>query len=185
MRRFLEEVLEDLHKVHNSFEDLIFILPNKRAGTFLLNAMAGITGKTTFAPKIHSIESFVQEVSGLDYAPPTTQLFELYNSYQKLNSSNTESFVDFSQWASPLLQDFNELDRYLVDANKLFDHLAAIHEINQWDLHGEPTTMISNYLKFWKDLGPLYDSYAASLQKQGLGYPGLVFRKAAENLTHT
>jgi len=180
MRRFLEEVLEDLHKVHDSFEDLIFILPNKRAGTFLLNALAGISGKTTFAPKIYSIESFVQEVSGLDYAPPTTQLFELYNTYRKLNSSHTESFVDFSHWAAPLLQDFNELDRYLVDANDMFDHLAAIHEINQWDLQAEPTTMISNYLRFWKDLGPLYDSYSSLLLQQGLGYPGLVFRKAAE-----
>ncbi|MBT8234961.1 MAG: PD-(D/E)XK nuclease family protein [Bacteroidia bacterium] len=182
MRRFLNEVLEDLHKVHDSFEDLIFILPNKRAGTFLLNAMAGITGKTSFAPKIHSIETFVQEVSGLEYAPSTIQLFELYNTYRNLNSSNAESFVDFSLWASPLLQDFNELDRYLVDANKLFEHLAAIHEINQWDLHGEPTAMISNYLRFWKDLGPLYNSYVASLQKRGMGYPGLVFRKAAETI---
>ncbi|NND16520.1 MAG: PD-(D/E)XK nuclease family protein [Eudoraea sp.] len=182
MRRFLEEVLEDLSKIHDSFEDLIFILPNKRAGTFLLKALATITGKTTFAPKIHSIESFVQEVSGLDYAPPITQLFELYNVYRELKPANADSFVDFTQWASPLLQDFNELDRYMVDANKLFDHLAAIHELNQWDLQGEPTAMLSSYLKFWKDLGPLYDSYSSSLQEQGLGYPGLVFRKAAESI---
>jgi hypothetical protein len=180
MGRFLEEVLEDLYKTHNSFEDLIFILPNKRAGSFLLKALAETTGKTTFAPKIHSIESFVQEVAGLDYAQPTPQLFELYNTYRELNPSKAESFVDFNQWASPLLQDFNELDRYLVDAQKLFDHLAAIHEINQWDLQGEPTSMISDYLRFWKDLGPLYNAYTSSLQKQGLGYPGMVFRKAAE-----
>ena len=182
MRRFLEEVLEDLHKIHNSFEDLIFILPNKRAGTFLLNALSGTAGKTTFAPKIHSIESFVQEVAGLDYAQPTSQLFELYNTYRELNPFKAESFVDFNQWASPLLQDFNELDRYLVDVHKLFDHLAAIHEINQWNLQGEPTPMISDYLRFWKDLGALYSAYTASLQRQGLGYPGMVFRKAAESI---
>jgi len=179
MRRFLDEVLDALDETHDSFEDLVFILPNKRAGTFLLNAVAKRAQKTAFAPRILSIEELLEKLSGLKYASRTLQLFELYHAYQQV-VADPEPFHEFLNWAGPVLQDFNEIDRYMVDPEKLFAYLSDIHEIRQWGITEDSTPMIQNYLKFWKDLYPLYTSFLSNLKSKGYAHPGGIYKLAAE-----
>jgi len=57
MQSFLEEVLSKIKKNQESLENIIFILPSKRAGTFLKNAIAKTATKTVFSSEIYSIES--------------------------------------------------------------------------------------------------------------------------------
>ena len=182
MKRFLDEVLDALARSHDSFEDLVFILPNKRAGTFLIAALAKRADKTIFAPRIASIEDLLEELSGLQYASHTLQLFELYNAYLEINSE-PESFSDFLNWAGPVVQDFNEIDRYLVNPEQLFSYLSDIHEIKQWGISADSTPMVANYLKFWKDLYPLYSSFKSKLETKGSAHSGGVYRRAAENVS--
>lgn len=182
MRTFLEEVLRKVGQKHASLEDLVFILPSKRAGTFLRKAVAEIAEKTFFAPEIFSIESFVEKISGLAYATGTQQLFTLYYAYLGQEPKGKDDFFTFSKWAQTLLQDFNEIDRYLVDANELFSNLAAIQEINHWSLQNGKTKMMEDYLRFWNGLEPLYHSFTNSLLEQGLGHQGLVYRRACQGL---
>ena len=179
MKRFLDEVLDALAESHDSFEDLVFILPNKRAGTFLLNALAKRADKTAFAPRIISIEELLEELSGLRYASRTLQLFELYNAYENI-AADPEPFFDFLNWAGPVLQDFNEIDRYMVDSEKLFAYLSDIHEIKQWGIAADSTTMVENYLKFWKELFPLYTTFNSNLESKGFAHAGGIYRRAAE-----
>ena len=42
--------------------------------------------------------------------------------------------IAFSKWAPIVLQDFNEIDRYLIPQNQIFEYLSAIQEINHWSL---------------------------------------------------
>ena len=77
MQSFLNQVIEELWRKYDSFDNLVFILPGKRAGTFLKNGISKIAGKTIFAPEIYSIESFIETISGLSYATGTQLLFEL------------------------------------------------------------------------------------------------------------
>ncbi len=134
MQSFLNQIVEELWEKNDSFDNLIFILPGKRAGTFLKNSISKIAGKTIFAPEIYSIESFIEMISGLSYATNTQQLFELYSAYLNTGSEEKESFYSFSKWGQVLLQDFNEIDRYLVPPDKLFSYLSVIQEMNQWHL---------------------------------------------------
>ena len=180
MKRFLDEVLDALSETHDSFEDLIFILPNKRAGTFLINALGKKAKKTAFAPRIISIEEMLEEISGLKYASQTLQLFELYQAYLK-TTKDPELFHEFLNWAGLVLQDFNEIDRYMVDPEKLFAYLSDIHEIKQWGIEADSTSMVENYLKFWKELYPLYVSFSNNLSSKGYAHAGGIYRKAAEN----
>ena len=147
MKRFLDEVLDVLADSHASFEDLVFILPNKRAGTFLLRALAKRTTKTVFAPRIFSIEELLEELSGFQYASQTLQLFELFRAYQEIAAS-PEPFHEFLNWAGPVLQDFNEIDRYMVDPQQLFSYLSDIHEIKQWGIAAD-----SSVIACFKTLG--------------------------------
>ena len=182
MISFLQEVLQNVSQKHETFEHLIFILPSKRAGTFLRNSIANTTTKTAFAPEIYSIESFVEQISELKYATNTQQVFELYAVYSKDNNIQKDNFFTFSKWAQTLLQDINEIDRYLIDSSKLFSNLSAIQEINHWSLQDEKTQMMQDYLSFWNNLEKLYNDFNQALLLQGLGHQGLVYRHACDKI---
>ena len=182
MQSFLEETLLTIIEKEGSLENLIFVLPSKRAGTFLKNAISQHTDTTIFAPEIQSIEDFVETISGLAYASNTQQLFELYKAYESSVKGERDNFYAFSKWGTTLLQDFNEIDRYLVDTAKIFSHLNAVQEINHWSVEKENSTMITNYIAFWNSLEVLYTAFNKGLKQEGLGHQGLVYRQACANL---
>ncbi|MBD1260174.1 PD-(D/E)XK nuclease family protein [Maribacter polysiphoniae] len=182
MQSFLEQVLSTIYKDQGSFENTIFVLPSKRAGSYLKKGIAKITQNPIFAPIIYSIEEFVSEISGLSTATNTQQLFELYYAYLEQPEKDQDSFLDFSKWGQTLLQDFNEIDRYLIDEKSLFSNLSAIQEINHWYLAAEKTKMVQDYVNFWNTLDQLYHSFNKRLLKKDIGHQGLVYRKANEKL---
>ena len=183
MQSFLNQILEELWEENESFDHLVFILPGKRAGTFLKNGISKIVGETIFAPETYSIESFIEMISGLSYATNTQQLFELYNAYLNIGSEEKESFYSFSKWGQILLQDFNEIDRYLVPPDKLFSYLSVIQEMNQWHLKPNKTKLIEDYLSFWNNLEELHTAFNKNLLENGSGHQGLVYKEACNNLS--
>ncbi|MEB8346121.1 PD-(D/E)XK nuclease family protein [Flavobacteriaceae bacterium KMM 6898] len=182
MKSFLEEVIEEVQLKYGSLEEIVFVLPSKRAGTFLRNSIGKTTTMTAFAPEIYSIETFIEKIANLVYANNTEQLFHLYESYLKTAKGEPENFYAFSKWGQTLLQDFNEIDRYLVDSKAIFSHLSDIKEIDHWSLQEGKTRMITDYLQFWQKLPTLYEAFNSSLLEKGLGHQGLVYRKATEEL---
>ncbi len=149
---------------------------------FLKEAISKKAGKTIFAPVVYSIEEFVEKVSGLEYATNTQQLFELYTAYLQTGDFEKETFDTFLTWGETLLQDFNEVDRYLVNAKNLFSNLSDIQEINHWSTNKEQTVLIENYLNFWKHILPIYSRFNKNLIEKGIGHQGLVYRHASEHL---
>lgn len=194
MQSFLEEVLDKVQQQNGSLENLIFVLPSKRAGNFLKQFIATKNTGPIFLPEIYSIESFVEHIAGLKYASNTQQLFELYKAYTTITTGEKDDFYTFSKWAQTLLQDFNEIDRYLVDSKKIFYHLKATQELNHWSLQKEQTALMQNYLAFWDNLEVLHHKFCKSLLEQSIGHQGLVYRQASttvqkylndcENKTH-
>jgi len=182
MTSFLEDVVAEVEMKYETFEDLIFVLPSKRAGTFLRKALAEKADKTFFAPDIYSIEEFIEKISGLAYATQTQQLFYLYKTYISRKPDPQDNFYSFSKWGQTLLQDINEIDRYLIDAEKLFDSLSDIQEMEHWSLRPGKTQMMEDYLRFWNDLGPIYRNFNHTLLSDGLGHQGLVYRTACDKL---
>ncbi len=182
MQSFLEEVVAKIVGKYASLENLIFVLPSKRAGTFVRNSMVQKLQKTIFAPEIFSIEAFVEHISGISYATNTEQLFELYKTYEALQTGEKDSFYAFSKWGQTLLQDFNEIDRYLIDTDQLFSNLSAIQEMSIWSPEAKKTKMMEDYLSFWNQLDTLYHSFNDSLLAQGVGHQGLVYRTACQKL---
>ncbi len=182
MQSFLQEIVKQISNEQVSLENTVFVLPSKRAGTFLRNSIAKFTSKTIFSPDIFSIEGFVENISGLTYASNTEQLFQLYYSYLKQNKEDQDNFIDFTKWGQTLLQDIIEIDRYLINTGKLFSNLSAIQEINHWYVEAEKTKMVEDYIEFWNNLEKLYENFNQRLLEQGIGHQGLVYRIARENL---
>ncbi|NRD22288.1 PD-(D/E)XK nuclease family protein [Winogradskyella litoriviva] len=183
MISFIKTVLVDLQEKNLNLEDLHFILPSKRAGVFLKHHISTLISQPVFTPQILSIEEFVEDLSGLQTLPNTDLLFRLYAIYKSLTpEKEIETFDSFSKWAQILLQDFNEIDRYLIPQEQIFDYLNAIKEINHWSLETNQTQLITNHLKFWKRLKTYYAAFSNNLIQSKQGYQGLTYRKAVENL---
>lgn len=183
MTTFIHDVLNDLEKKQIDISTITLILPSKRAGVFLKHELATSLKKPIFSPTILSIEEFVEELSQLKVISNTELLFEFYETYLLVhNDKNPESFEAFSKWAQILLQDFNEIDRYLIPQEKIFDYLSAIKELDHWSVDTNQTNFVKNYLVFWKKLKIYYNQLTENLVNKKKGYQGLIYREAVESI---
>lgn len=183
MASFIEELAKKYSPLGKKLEEYVFVLPSKRAGVFLRDQFKKTIGQSIFAPQITSIESWVSDLSGLSYASNTEQLFILYQVYTNHSGDDRDSFSDFCSWGNTLLQDFSEIDRYLVEADQLFGYLKNIQEINHWASSSNPSEMVANYLKFWSILYPMYQDFTEIMLQNRKGNQGLVYKKAVEKST--
>jgi len=169
----------------DNFSDLIVILPNRRAKVFLIDELKKETAATIFSPEIISIEDFVQDIAGIRSIDSVELLFEFYNVYLSVTEKDQESFETFANWAKTLLQDFNEIDRYLLEPDKILKYLENIKEVEHWAVDVDKRTdLIDKYLIFWKKLPLYYHSLYDYLLHKGIGYQGLIYREAVDNLNH-
>ena len=183
MNTFIEYVLSDVEKNHPNFSDIIFILPSKRAGVFLKNNLKNHITQTCFAPEILSVEDFIQELSQLKQVSGIELLFQFYDSYKKITpNTKIESFESFSKWAQILIQDFNEIDRYLVPHKTIFEYLSAIQELNHWSVDEHKTKLVTNYLSFWNNLKSYYNQFTEDLLAVNTAFQGLIYKEAAEQI---
>jgi hypothetical protein len=94
-----------------------------------------------------------------------------------------DPFESFANWAKTVLQDFNEIDRYLLEPDKVLKYLENIKEIEHWSVDvDQRTTLIENYLAFWKWLPVYYHTLSKHLLQKGVGYQGLIYREAVDKL---
>ena len=185
MITFIDEIIEDLHSKAIDVSTITVILPSKRAGAFFRKTLSNkLSGKTLFLPKILSIEDLISEISGLHPATQTQLQLELYHTYLNTNTKeDRDSFLEFLGWAQTLLGDLNEIDRYLIPTHDFFNYLTAIKELDHWSTLSSESEIVSNYLTFWKSISLYYINFKKSLETKGLGYQGMIYRKASELAT--
>ena len=183
MTTFIDEVIEDLLKSELPLAETVVILPSKRAGSFFLKKLKEqLKDQVCFLPQAISIEELIEEISGLTAASQTQLQVELYHVYQnQFDGETPEAFLNFLGWGQTLLGDFNEIDRHLIPTDKFFDYLSAVKELNHWSTDSS-SQFVSNYLLFWKSISTYYTNYKKHLEELGLGYQGMLYRKAVDNI---
>ncbi|CAM3467723.1 PD-(D/E)XK endonuclease-like domain-containing protein [Flavobacterium longum] len=182
---FLKELAARLFADYGSgIADLIVVLPSRRAKVFFVEAIKHEIEGNVFAPDIISIEDFVQEIAGISAIDNIALLFEFYQVYECVtDQSNRQSFEVFANWAKTLLQDFNEIDRYLISPpEKVLKYLEDIKELEHWSVGDEKTELIASYLEFWKLLPTYYHALYQHLLEKRLGYQGMIYREAVKGL---
>jgi len=184
MTRFLEKTAEYLYQRYgDKISELCIVVPNRRAGLFLQKHLGSIIGKTIWSPAIFSIEDFLLNISGLQICDPIQVLFELYEIHKALEEQDAQAFDEFTSWAQQLLGDFNEIDSYLVDSKEIFSFLNEAKAISVWNLDNRPLTDFEKqYLHFFNSLQTYHEQLGKRLLASNLAYPGLLFRKAAEQI---
>ncbi|MCD0475056.1 PD-(D/E)XK nuclease family protein [Flavobacterium sp. EDS] len=162
------------------------VLPNKRAKIFLVEALKKQIQNTVISPKIISIEEFIQDIASVRSIDSIELLFEFYEVYMSITEKkNQQSFELFANWGKTLLQDFNEIDRYLLDPSHVLSYLKDIEDIKKWGIEVEnKTQLLENYIDFWKLLPSYYESLYTHLLNKQIGYQGLIYREAVNNIDH-
>ncbi|MBO7460296.1 MAG: PD-(D/E)XK nuclease family protein, partial [Bacteroidales bacterium] len=148
-------------------ENITIVFPNKRAALQLRTELAKTIKTNFWVPQILSIQQAMEEWSNLQLIDNIEVIFEII----KMNQ-------EFFPYADQMAKDFDEIDQYGVDAEKLFAHLKDAKEIEEWNLNLE-SGVESNYLKFFSSLLSYYNNLRNTLQKNGQGYYGLITKKIA------
>jgi hypothetical protein len=183
---FLDKIAAVLiENYSDKLSNIIVVLPNKRAKIFLIEALKNKVSSNILSPEIISVEDFIQNISGIRSIDPIELLFEFYEVYLSITEkSNQQSFELFANWAKTLLQDFNEIDRYLLDPSYVLSYLKDIEDIKKWGIEVENRTqLLEKYIDFWKLLPNYYQSLYTHLLNKGTGYQGLIYREAVNNLS--
>ena len=176
---FLYEVVSSLS--NPNWEELCFIVPNKRSALHLTQAITAQLESPTIAPEIIDIDSFIRNLSRLEAPPKMEQLFALYNSYcQVVDSKERDNFMTFLGWGDTLLGDLDAIDRNLLQRKEVFGLLAGMQEIKAWG--SDDNAFVQRYLSFWKALPKMYDSFSSALLEKGHGTTGMLCREAVRNL---
>jgi hypothetical protein len=197
--KFLEEIAEViLDRYADDTDDVTLVFPNRRAGLFFRKYLAARITKPVWSPKITSIEDFIKDLSNLKSADKLDLIFELYKVFIKLNKSK-EVFDKFFYWGNILLHDFDELDKFLVDAELLFKNLVHIKNLENnleylqedqkqlikefWQSFGEKlSSHQKGFLGIWDNLFETYRQFKINLSEKGTAYDGMIYREVAESL---
>lgn len=181
----LQEIVSEILNSKKELNSYIIVLPSRRACTFLKREFLSQNKHTQFSPQILSIEEFIERVADLKIASSIDLIFEFYNAYLNCTSINEkETFESFSGWASVLLDDFNEIDRNLIDRKRFFNYLNEIQQIEHWYVSEQQTPLIKNYLSFWNSLFDLYSEFTKTITQTGQAHQGFVYREASNNMEY-
>lgn len=207
MKHFLELVARAYVKQQEvELGDCCFVFPNRRSAIFFSKYLGQEAGKPVFSPKILTINDLMTDLSGLRPVDKISALYGLYKAYADLKwpgQTPVERFDDFVYWGDVFLGDFDDVDKYLVDARSLFTTINDLKEIDAgyeflspeqkkaiadfWrsvidHYEGAESDKRTPFRTTWSVLYQLYCSFRESLEKEGLGYEGMIYRRVAEML---
>ena len=199
MTYFLEHIAQSIHREFgNTLNRHCLVFPNRRAGLYFMKYLAAAIEKPVWSPSTLTINELFRSYSTLQTAGNEILLFELYKVYRSLKKTH-ESFDEFYYWGDMLLNDFDDVDKYLVDASILFRNVLDIKNIDQqfggltdtqieiirrfWTNFNldKPTKEKSGFINIWSILNDIYSGFRNKLKTQNLAYEGMIFRELAEN----
>jgi hypothetical protein len=196
---FLKTLAEALFRDYGeNIRDVCIVFPNRRAGLFFKKYLSASAQKTIWSPQIFTISEFMQHLSPLQPADPVDLVFEVYEAYRQ-TISQPESLDEFWHWGEMILSDFDDLDKYLVDAASIYGNISDLKEIDShFDLSEEQKETIrkfwgffmggglsaqkESFLTIWKILFPIYTRVNKRLNEKGIAYEGMIYRGIASDI---
>lgn len=160
---FLKQIAEIYcQQERDNLIDYCFVFPNKRSGIFFSKHISDIFSENKLIgimPKVTTISDFIYDFNSTTEASRTELLFILYNIYSDIltktltaqeikDGLNLIDFNKFIFWADMLINDFNDVDKYLVDPAQIFKNIHDLKEISSNFLSKEHLEIISRY---WKE----------------------------------
>lgn len=198
MKSFLEYVAEDIiRKYGTDLSRIAVVFPNKRASLFLNEWLARYAQKPLWSPAYITISELFRQQSGLQVADPIKLVCDLHKSFCRQTGS-TESLDKFYGWGQLLISDFDDIDKNMADANRVFANLHDIHELDDLSFltdeqrnllrqffgnftEQHETELKLRFLNLWGRLADIYHDFNDQLSQQGLAYEGALYRSVCSH----
>ncbi|HPF51526.1 MAG TPA: PD-(D/E)XK nuclease family protein [Draconibacterium sp.] len=200
MERFLSQCAKYIYEHHSQqLKDICLVFPNRRSGVFFTSYLQKEINQPVIGPKVTTVNELISGYSDWHSGDKLQLISILYDVFCK-HTHTTETFDEFYFWGEILLADFNDIDRYLVNAKDLFTNISDLKEIESiFDyLTGEQKKALEQfwgsmavtdkngfrdkYLSIWDKLYPVYVDFKKQLQEQQLAFPGMIDREVAERI---
>lgn len=196
---FLKQVAVHYYGLGN-IDRRCFVFPNRRAVVFFkkyLGDCVSGSDKPIVAPRMFTMNDFFYRITGRIPASREQLILKLFECYKKYDKRD-EELDDFIFWGGVLLSDFDDVDKYLVDADRLFTNVsefksmlspeeyldkAQLEALERFLSHFRTGgSYKTEFLRLWEIMRPLYHDFNDALSKEGLAYEGQVYRELAERL---
>ncbi|MGB0869568.1 MAG: PD-(D/E)XK nuclease family protein [Flavobacteriales bacterium] len=178
-----------LDKEGKNISEALIIVPGKRIGVFLKQALEAKMETSMFFPKIIGIQEWIETQTSLT-SPHTIRLqIECYQAYIEVCNTNDiepDSLQKFLKWSSTLINDFNEIDKSLVDAKSILDNLKNFSNIDDWSenlTEIKETKLSTSHRNFWTIATEIYFQFQKQLLEKKWGYNGMILRDVAHNIS--
>lgn len=130
--KFLEAVAAKYAR-RESLDRVCFVFPNRRSSVFFRKYLGQQAGKPLFVPALLTIDGLFQQLSGLKPVGRVQALDILYRIYARLledEGRQAEPFDDFIYWGDVILSDFDDIDKYRVDAGRMLVNLRELKALS-------------------------------------------------------
>jgi hypothetical protein len=196
---FLKQVAEYLYTRHlDELSDFCIVFPGRRAGVFFTAYLNELVESSMLSPEVITINELIYRLTDLREADPVSLVIKLHEIYTSVTGLH-EPLDEFFFWGEILLGDFDDVDKYLLDANDLFRNIADLKELeNQFDyltreqkraleefwgnLEKAPGSLNKEkFMDIWEKLAEIYHRYKEALKQNDQAFPGMIYREVAEN----
>lgn len=163
MSKFLEQVAKYYLSDTSDHRRTTLIFPNKRSAMFMRRYLRRVADGPAFMPTMSTLGSYMSKRRGMKEASRIEQLFTLYDAYVvAMNNHGQQAppFDRFRFWGEMLLDDFDDIDRQMVDTTDIFKNLCDLHDIATDYLTDEQRAVaaelwgydpVERFERFWKN----------------------------------
>lgn len=198
MSSFLNSVaIQLLNTYGTDLSRVTVVFPNKRTALFMGKELSRQTGYHIQSPTYTTISDLFRSLSNLEVADPIKLVCDLHKSFVKCTGIN-DSLDHFYGWGQLLIADFDDVDKHLVSADRVFANLRNVHEYDnityltqqQKEIirkffsnfsEDHNTELKQRFLSLWSHLSEIYHDFNERLTAQGLAYEGSLYRSVIEN----
>ncbi|MBP6089616.1 MAG: PD-(D/E)XK nuclease family protein [Crocinitomicaceae bacterium] len=181
---FTDEIALYIEENNLDLKHLTLVLPSERAKKYIARSLYNRAQQPLLAPEMITIDQWVKGLSPVTVIDKTRALIRLFSiQLEKLVDPKDASFDEFIAWGNTLLNDFDEIDRYLLSSEQVFKNLADIKEIEAWSFDSvDLTEGQKRFMEFWDRLPDYYTRLNKKLSDENVCYMGKAYRFVAENI---
>ncbi|MBR5639659.1 MAG: PD-(D/E)XK nuclease family protein [Muribaculaceae bacterium] len=143
-KSFLRQVAQ-YFQAKPAIHDYCFVMPNHRSCKFLERELDLASNGVYLMPQVMTITDFLSSLTDRVPVKPVDALFLLYQCYTSIAGNENYEFDKFIYWGNVVLNDFNDVDMYLVDPEMLFKNVKEHREIQSNYLDGDIQEIVSHY----------------------------------------
>lgn len=190
--------------------DVTVVFPSRRAGLFLNQELSARCTQPVWAPRYVTMGELFQSFSPLSVADPIDCICLLHELYLRHvgefilqqegpDALERETLDRFWGWGEVLMADFDDIDKHMADARKVFSHvhdLAELQDLSYLDedqrralvrffgyfSSGKDSLLRQRFIRLWDQMYPIYTSLRDTLLANSQLWEGALQRQVCSDI---